>query len=315
MCFNRKGGMMNLVVMAAGMGSRFGGLKQLTPVGPNGELIIDYSIYDAKKAGIDKVIFVIKEEMHKQFQETIGKRIEKVIPISYVFQKLESTPISVNVQRTKPWGTGQALLASQNEVNSSFMVMNADDFYGRDAILQLGNFLKKNPQNCYAMVAYSLKNTLSDNGTVSRGVCELNNDNSLKTITEYTAIKKIGEKIVDLKTNQELDEKEAVSLNLFGFSQDIFNYATQYFKEFLSQETNLEQKEFYLPSIVQEIITREKKTVAVLSTTSKFHGITYQKDLEKLKKYIHEQIKSGIYPDNLWEENNEHKKENANDNY
>lgn len=299
---------MNLVVMAAGMGSRFGGLKQLTPVGPNGELIIDYSIYDAKKAGVNKVIFVIKEEMRSQFEETIGKRINKIIPVAYVYQRLSATPIPVKIKRTRPWGTGQALLSSEPEVEENFMVINADDFYGRDAFLKLGDFLKKNNKDQYAMVGYLLKNTLSDNGTVSRGVVELNKDNTLKKITEYTKIKRVGNQIIDQETNQELGQEKIVSLNLFGFSKEIFPFATTYFKTFLETEKNLEEKEFYLPSIVDNLIEKEKKQVSVLFTTSTFHGMTYQMDLQELKEYIRKQIDLGIYPNHLWEEQNEQQK-------
>ena len=299
---------MNLVVMAAGMGSRFGGLKQLTPVGPNGEFLIDYSIYDAKKAGVNKVIFVIKKEMEEEFRKTIGKRIEKYIKVCYAYQDLEDTPIKIEQKRTKPWGTGQALLASRNQVDAPFMVINADDFYGRDAFMQLGNFLKEvksDKKNHYAMVAYLLKNTLSDNGSVSRGVCELKNG-YLKKVTECTKIERQKNKIISYGEEvQELAEDTLVSLNLFGFTREIFKDATKYFKEFLLQEKNLETKEFYLPSIVQKTIDEGNSDMKVLSTTSSFHGMTYKEDMDKLKEYIKGLIKEGIYPAKLWEENNE----------
>ena len=299
---------MNLIVMAAGMGSRFGGLKQLTPIGPNGEFLIDYSIYDAKKAGVNKVIFVIKKELEEEFRKTIGKRIEKCIKVCYAYQELEDTPIKVEKKRSKPWGTGQALLASRNQVDAPFMVINADDFYGRDAFMKLGSFLKEikpDKKNHYAMVAYLLKNTLSDNGSVSRGVCELKNG-FLKKVTECRKIERQGNKIISYEDEvQELAEDTLVSLNLFGFTKEIFNEATKYFKEFLLQEENLETKEFYLPSIVQKTIDEGNSDMKVLSTTSSFHGMTYKEDMEKLKEYIKGLIKEGIYPEKLWEENNE----------
>lgn len=299
---------MNLVVMAAGMGSRFGGLKQLTPVGLNGEFLIDYSIYDAKKAGVNKVIFVIRKDMEEEFRKTIGKRIEKHIKVCYAYQELEDTPIKVKQKRTKPWGTGQALLASRNQVDAPFMVINADDFYGRDAFIKLGNFLKeetKDTKNHYAMVAYLLKNTLSDNGSVSRGICEIKNG-FLKKITEYTKIEKIGNKIISSEEeNQELPENTLVSLNLFGFTQEIFKDATNYFEEFLLQEKNLETKEFYLPSIVQKTIDEGNSDMKVLSTTASFQGMTYKEDKDKLKEYIKGLIEEGIYPEKLWEESHE----------
>lgn len=294
--------------MAAGMGSRFGGLKQLTPIGPNGEFLIDYSIYDAKKAGVNKVIFVIKKELEEEFRKTIGKRIEKCIKVCYAYQELEDTPIKVEKKRSKPWGTGQALLASRNQVDAPFMVINADDFYGRDAFMKLGSFLKEikpDKKNHYAMVAYLLKNTLSDNGSVSRGICELKNG-FLKKVTECRKIERQGNKIISYEDEvQELAEDTLVSLNLFGFTKEIFNEATKYFKEFLLQEENLETKEFYLPSIVQKTIDEGNSDMKVLSTTSSFHGMTYKEDMEKLKEYIKGLIKEGIYPEKLWEENNE----------
>lgn len=300
---------MNLVVMAAGMGSRFGGLKQLTPVGPNGEFLIDYSIYDAKMAGVDKVIFVIKEEHKDMFRETIGKRIESKIKVEYVFQKLDDLPIipSKEITRQKPWGTGQALLASRNAVDSSFMIINSDDFYGRDAFLTLGEFLKNNHRDDkkhYALVGYKLKNTLSENGTVSRGICESEN-NYLKRVTERTKIAyNQNNNLVYYENDTEtsIDENVLVSTNLFGFTKEIFMDANEYFKEFLKDEENLETKEFYLPTIVQKSIDDDLADVKILSTNSKFNGMTYKEDLKGLKENIQKLIDSGVYPDNLWED-------------
>lgn len=301
---------MNLVVMAAGMGSRFGGLKQLTPVGPNGEFLIDYSIYDAKLAGVNKVIFVIKEEYKNLFRETIGKRIESKIKVEYVYQKLDDLPLkpAKEITRQKPWGTGQALLTSRNAVDSSFMIINADDFYGRDAFLTLGEFLKNNTSNDnkkhYSLVGYKLKNTLSENGTVSRGICE-SEDGYLKKVTERT---KIGynqnKNLVFYENDLEnpIDENVLVSTNLFGFTKEIFKDATKYFEEFLKDETNLETKEFYLPTVVQKSIDDNLADVKILSTNSKFNGMTYKEDLKGLKQNIQELINSGVYPDNLWED-------------
>lgn len=302
---------MNLVVMAAGMGSRFGGLKQLTPVGPNGEFLIDYSIYDAIKAGVKRVVFVIKEEHLDLFRETIGKRLEEHVEVKYAFQKHDDLPISVNVERSKPWGTGQAILASRNYVDSNFMVINADDFYGRDAFMTLGNYLKdiddsdKSIKN-YGMVAYHLKNTLSDNGTVSRGVCEIV-DGYLSKVTERTKIGyKEGELVYfedDLTTS--IDEDVLVSCNLFGFTKGIFEDGMKYFEEFLSSDKDLSRDEFYLPTIVQRSIDDKRAVLKVLSTTSKFNGMTYKEDLEGLKINILKLIDEGIYPSNLWGEEDE----------
>jgi dTDP-glucose pyrophosphorylase len=305
---------MNLVVMAAGMGSRFGGLKQLTSVGPSGEFLIDYSIYDAKTVGVDKVIFIIKEEHQKLFQETIGKRIEKKINVEYVYQKLDDLPTSLDrpIERKKPWGTGQALLTSKKAVDDSFMIINADDFYGREAFETLATFLKnkgkqQEEKKHYALVAYHLNNTLSDNGNVSRGICEIDNG-YLKKVTERT---KIGynykKQLVYYENKQEypIDPNVFVSTNLFGFTPQIFEDAKEYFQDFLKKEENLEEKEFYLPTVVQKSIDDGKADVKILSTTSKFNGMTYKEDLEGLKKYIEELIEKGIYPKNLWEDNHE----------
>ncbi len=299
---------MELLVMAAGMGSRFGGLKQLTPVGPNGEFLIDYSIYDAKKCGVNKVVFVIKKEMEPLFKETIGKRLENHIKVEYVYQMQEDTPIPITIKRKKPWGTGQALLASRNAIDDVFMVINADDFYGRDAFYQLANFLKETSNSTekqhYGMVGYLLKNTLSDNGSVSRGLCELE-DGYLKTIKEHTKIIKQKDKILSLEEGVYLKEDELVSLNLFGFQKTIFEDATHYFKEFLENNKDLETKEFYLPSIVQKMVDDQLADVKVLSTSSSFHGMTYKEDLDALKIYINTLIQKGVYPNKLWGDENE----------
>ena len=304
---------MNLVVMAAGMGSRFGGLKQLTPVGPSGEFLIDYSIYDAIQAGVKKVIFVIKEEHLELFRETIGKRIESKIKVEYVFQKIEDIPIQEKqpLERTKPWGTGQALLTSASAVDDVFMIINADDFYGRDAFLTLGEFLKNNSwktdkKKHYALVAYQLSNTLSQNGTVSRGICEVKNE-YLEKITERTKIGYINNKLVYLEgeNSTPIDKNSLVSTNLFGFTPKIFEDAEHYFEEFLKNEQDLTTKEFYLPTIVQKSIDDNLADVSILTTTSKFNGMTYQEDLKGLKENIKELIEAGVYPDNLWEEKHE----------
>lgn len=300
---------MILVVMAAGMGSRFGGMKQLTPVGPSGEFLIDYSIYDAIKAGVNKVVFVIKEEHLDLFRDTIGKRIESKIEVEYAYQKLDNVPegVSVPQDRVKPWGTGQALLSSAPYVNENFMIINADDFYGRDAFCTLGNYLKnlkddKNKQH-YAMVAYKISNTLSTNGTVSRGVCEVEN-NLLKSVTERTKIEYLNNKLVYYEDDKiyNIDESAPVSVNLFGFTPKVFIDAEEYFKEFLKENSNDLKKEFYLPTIVQKSIDDNKADVTVLHTTSKFNGMTYKEDLEQLKENINELISNGVYPENLWGE-------------
>ena len=300
---------MNLVVMAAGMGSRFGGLKQLTSVGPNGEFLIDYSIYDAIKAGVKKVIFVIKEEHLEMFHDTIGKRLAKHVEIEYAFQKIDDLPegVEINFERIKPWGTGHALLASRDYVDSNFMVINADDYYGRDAFVTLGEYLKNVKSNGnkehYAMVAYKLINTLSKNGFVSRGVCEVKNG-YLEGIIERKHIGYVDDRLVyvDDEKMYDVDKNVLVSVNLFGFTPKVFEKASEYFKEFFMDDKDKREREFYLPTIARKVIEDGSADVRVLNTTSCFNGMTYKEDLEGVKKYIRELIEEGVYPDNLWGE-------------
>ena len=300
---------MVLVVMAAGMGSRFGGLKQLTPVGPSGEFLIDYSVYDAIRAGVTKVVFVIKREHADLFRDTIGKRLESKIEVEYAFQDMNDIPDGYKVpeDRVKPWGTGQALLSCRNCVDDNFMIINADDFYGRDAFMTLGNYLKKIDKNKevqeYAMVAYSLVNTLSDNGSVSRGVCVVHDD-MLETVTERTKIEYIDGKLVYSENDKlyDIDENSLVSVNLFGFTPKVFDDAYEYFIDFFKENKDPLKGEFYLPVVVQKSIDDKRACVKVLHTTSKFNGMTYKEDLEQLKDSIKKLIDEGVYPNNLWGE-------------
>ena len=298
---------MNLVVMAAGMGSRFGGLKQLTSVGPNGEFLIDYSIYDAIKAGVKKVVFVIKEEHLEMFHDTIGKRLSKNVKIEYAFQKLDDLPegVKLDVDRIKPWGTGQAILASRNYVDDNFMVINADDFYGRDAFITLVNYLKsvKNDdiKEHYAMVAYKLINTLSKNGFVSRGVCDVK-DGYLEEIIERKHVGYVDDRLVYVDDEEmfDIDKNTPVSVNLFGFTPGVFDKGMKYFKEFLLDGKDKQEREFYLPTIARKVIEDGIADMKVLNTTSHFNGMTYKEDLDGVKKYINELIEKGVYPENLW---------------
>lgn len=296
---------MILVVMAAGMGSRFGGIKQLTPIGPSKEFLIDYSIYDAIKVGVKKVVFVIKEEHLDLFRNTIGSRIESKIKVEYAFQKMDNIPEGYKVpkNRIKPWGTGQALLSAKTYIDNNFIIINADDFYGRDALTKLANYLKQAKENEYGMVAYDLKNTLSTNGTVSRGICVIE-DGYLKTVTERRKIGYHDNKLTYYENDKYYDvsENSKVSVNLFGFTPHIFDKAEEYFIEFFETSENLETSEFYLPTIVQKSIDNKDATVKVLETTSKFDGMTYKEDLEGVKENILKLVKDGIYPSKLWGE-------------
>lgn len=300
---------MNLVVMAAGMGSRFGGLKQLTPVGKNGEFLIDYSIYDAILCGVEKVIFIIRKEHDSLFRETIGKRIEKKIKVEYVYQDMNDLPCECpkNIKREKPWGTGHALYSARYAINSSFIIINSDDFYGRESFKIISEFLKNNQTDIkkhYAMVGYYLKNTLSNNGTVTRGICEVDNNYYLARITETKNINHQDNKIFYTIDDKKyiIPDNTMVSVNLFGFTKDILEDVEGYLKDFFKTEDNLENAEFYLPTIVRKSIEDKKADMKVLNTNSNYFGMTYKEDLEELKIKIRKLIENGVYPDNLWEE-------------
>ncbi len=283
-----------LAVMAAGMGSRFGGLKQIEPIGPNGEIIIDYSIYDAKKAGFDKVVFIIKKEIEKEFREVTGKRIEKMIDVDYAFQELDKLPegFQVPATRQKPWGTGHAILCARDLIQTPFAVINADDYYGSYAYQTMAEHLKSGT-NEYAMVGFLLKNTLTENGTVARGICEAENG-YLKTITERT-------KIQDSKYTEDgehwipLSEDSVTSMNLWGFDTSIFHHLEEGFLKFCKEKLMEEKSEFFLPSVVDTLIQRGEKKVKVLSTPEKWYGVTYRDDMEMVKQAMSKLTEEGKY--------------------
>ena len=296
---------MELLIMAAGMGSRFGGLKQIEPVGPNGEFIIDYSIYDAKKAGFDKVVFIIKEENYDVFKETIGKRVEPYMEVEYVFQKMEDIPSFVKIPETrvKPWGTAQAIYEAQDKIHGDFLVINADDFYGRESYFVAKEFLQSNIENKYATIGYKAKNTMTKNGSVKRGVIKAKDDNLL-SITE-SKLEYQGNKIIakSLETGNEfeVDKEDLVSMNMLTFDLSIFPFIerrmNEYFKE---NEDNLDKCEFLIPIELERAIEEGKK-VKVLNTNASWYGITYREDLEEVKEAINKLIEQGEYPYNLWE--------------
>lgn len=295
---------MTLLIMAAGMGSRFGGLKQIEPVGPNGEFIVDYSIYDAIKAGFTKIVFIIKKENYELFKETIGKRVEPFIEVHYVFQEQENVPDFVKIPstRVKPWGTAHAILSAKDVIKENFAVINADDFYGRDAYLKIAQFLKNSDKN-YAMVAYLVKNTLTENGSVKRGVCQ-NNNYILENIIECSIEKKENEIIatpLDKTKTLSIKEDTLVSMNLFGFTPSIFTYLEEKQKLFFKEnENNLDTCEFLIPEEVGNLIKEQKVCVDVLTTTSTWLGITYKEDKPYLVKQIDTLIKEGLYETPLW---------------
>lgn len=292
---------MTLLIMAAGIGSRFGGLKQIEPVGPSGEFIIDYSIYDAILNGFDKVIFIIKKENEELFKETIGKRIAKHVSVSYAFQDINEIPFPINYVRTKPWGTGQAILAASKIIDSPFAVINSDDFYGRDCFKKLSECLQKDADD-FNIISYVIKNTLSTNGSVKRGVCSLK-DNKLMAINE-SIITKDSKQIIakNLITNEEqnLDEDALVSMNAITLTPKIFPILQEDFAEFISNANN--DDEFLLPIILNDHLKTGEIKINLIKTSSKWIGMTYKEDQLMVENYINELIKKHIYPESLWNE-------------
>ena len=283
-----------LVVMAAGMGSRFGGLKQVEPIGPKGEALLDFSAYDAKKAGFTKVVFIIKHEIEKEFKELVGKRIEKIIDVEYAFQEIDKLPdgYKAPADRAKPWGTGHAIYCCRDIVKTPFAVSNADDYYGKSAFQKIYNHLKEE-KNDYCMVGFRLANTLTENGSVSRGVCEIV-DGKLKAVTERT-------KIVDCKYTEDdvnwipLSPDTVVSMNMWGFTPDIFKYIERDLITFLNEKIDVPKAEFYLPSVASNVINNNEKDVTVLVAEDKWYGVTYKEDKDDVVKAIAEKIKAGEY--------------------
>ncbi|MCD7882278.1 MAG: nucleotidyltransferase [Lachnospiraceae bacterium] len=302
-----------LVVMAAGMGSRYGGLKQIDPVDAEGHIIMDFSIYDAVRAGFEKVIFIIKRENEADFRATIGDRLSGHIEVAYVYQELTNLPegFSVPAGRVKPWGTGHAVLSCINEVDGPLVVINADDYYGRNAFALAYDFLTQEPASAsggrYMMVGYRLENTLTENGSVARGICETDEEGFLKKITERTHIEKQGQNIIwmedDGVTTHPLAADTTVSLNMWGFSADILTHLKERFRAFL--EENLEKNplkcEYFLPFVVDELLAEEKAAVKVERTPDKWYGVTYKEDKPMLMAAIQSMKEQGIYPQKLWE--------------
>lgn len=291
--------------MAAGMGSRYGSLKQIDPIGPSGEAIIDYSVYDAIRAGYGKVVFVIRKNIETDFRDTLLKRFEKVVDVDYVFQELEMLPkpFTLPPHRLKPWGTAHAILVASEKINTPFAAINADDFYGFDAFQQMANYLSAGEQSAdYSMVGYLLKNTLSAYGSVSRGVCEIDDKNFLKEIHERTNIKKEGEEVFFTKdgNSYRLNEDAIVSMNFWGFTPDIFEKIEAGFKAFLHDNISDPKSEYYIPALVDELINSQKARVKVLTSNSSWFGVTYREDKEHVVKAVAKLVENGFYPVNLW---------------
>lgn len=303
-----------LVVMAAGLGSRYGGLKQIDKIGPNGEIILELAVYDAIKAGVEEVVFILREEIVDDFKELLGNKLSKFINVKYAIQDINNIPEGFKVPegRTKPWGTGHAILCAKDVVKSPFIVINADDFYGRESFKLMYDFLNNNKnENHYAMVGYELKNTLSENGHVARGICTVE-DGELKEVIERTKIIKREESAFyteDEEVWSELNYNSIVSMNMWGFMNSVFKECEDGFKNFL-MELNEETKmngEYYIPLIISNLISSEKAKVKVMSSKDKWYGVTYQEDKALVRNAIGEMIKNGVYPKNLLEGINENR--------
>lgn len=284
-----------LAVLAAGMGSRFGGLKQIEPLGPNGQVIIDYSVFDAVEAGFDKAVLIIKKEIEHDFREVIGKRIEKMIDVDYAFQELDKVPswFTVPSERSKPWGTGHAILCARDVIDTSFAVINSDDYYGKDAYKLIHDYLVSGADD-FCMAGFQLKNTLTDNGTVSRGVCEVGADGKLSSIVERTKIKdcKFTE---DGETWVPLPEDTLVSMNMWGYTTKVFDYLEDGFDRFLKENGTVPKSEYFLPLMVDDVIKSGKTSVSVLPTDSRWYGVTYKEDKDSVVKAFKELTDLGMY--------------------
>lgn len=301
-----------LVIMAAGMGSRYGGLKQIDPVDNEGHIIMDFSIYDAKRAGFEKVVFILKKAIEKEFKAGIGDRISQYMDVEYVYQELDTLPEGFEVPegRVKPFGTGHAILSCKDVVDGPFAVINADDYYGVHAFQEIYNYLTENEDDekyHYAMVGYILSNTLTENGYVSRGICEMDKDAFLTGITERTHIEQrdMGVQFTedDGQTWEDIAADSIVSMNMFGFTASMLKELECRFPEFLKKglEENPMKCEYFLPSVVSDLIEEDKADVKVLRSEDRWYGITYKEDKEAVVSAVQKLKDTGVYPQHLWE--------------
>ena len=299
-----------LVLLAAGMGSRYGGLKQLDGLGPNGETIMDYSIYDAIKAGFGKIVFVIRKDFEQEFREKVLSKYEGHIPAEVCYQSLDALPEGFTVPegREKPWGTNHAVMMAKDLIHEPFCVINCDDFYNRDSFMVIGKFLADLPDNStntYAMVGFRVGNTLSENGTVARGVCSKDANDLLTTVVERTEIMRVDGKVSYKDENGEwvaIEDNTPVSMNMWGFTPDYFAHSDAYFKQFLSDPKNQTnpKAEFFIPLMVNELVNNGTSTVKVLDTTSKWFGVTYSADRQATVDRIQALVNEGVYPNKLF---------------
>ena len=299
-----------LLLLAAGMGSRYGGLKQLDGLGPNGETIMDYSIYDAIKAGFGKIVFVIRKDFEQDFRDKVLSKYEGHVPVELCFQSLDALPEGFTCPegRVKPWGTNHAVLMAKDVIKEPFCVINCDDFNNRDAFMVIGKFLSELPEgstNRYAMVGFRVGNTLSDNGTVARGICSKDADGCLTTVVERTEIMRVDGPVCYKDEEGKwvaVEDNTPVSMNMWGFTPDYFAHSEEYFKGFLADPANMAnpKAEFFIPLMVNKLINDGTATVKVLDTTSKWFGVTYAADRQSVVDKIQSLINEGVYPDKLW---------------
>jgi UTP-glucose-1-phosphate uridylyltransferase len=296
-----------LLVLAAGMGSRYGSLKQVDPVGPAGETILEYSVYDAIRAGFGKVVFVIRRELEKDFNEIFIQKLQKHIEVGYVFQEIDMVPAGIKVpaERVKPWGTAHAVMVAGSKVNEPFAAINADDYYGSDAFMKIGAYLSNLDvnQSTYTMVGFDVDNTLSENGTVSRGVCEVDSNMLLKSVVERFKIENTDKGVICKDESDNafyIDAKSIVSMNFWGFTPNFFSQLETHFQQFIKENFANPKAEFFLPFVVDELIKSKQATVNVLRSTDKWFGVTYKDDKPLVVARIKKLVEAGIYPKNLW---------------
>ena len=297
-----------LFVLAAGMGSRYGGLKQLDGLGPNGETIMDYSIFDAIRGGFGKIVFVIRKDFEEDFRKKIISKYENHIPVEVVFQSIDKLPegFTCPAERVKPWGTNHAVLMGKEVIREPFAVINADDFYGRDSFAVIGKFLSELPEgakNTYCMVGFRVGNTLSESGTVARGICSTDENRHLTTVVERTEIMRINGVVSYKDENGEwvgIEDNTPVSMNMWGFTPDYFNYSEEYFIDFLKENIDKPKAEYYIPLMVNKLINDGTATVEVLDTTSRWSGVTYAADRQGVVDKLQALADSGEYPSKLF---------------
>jgi UTP-glucose-1-phosphate uridylyltransferase len=297
----------SLLVLAAGMGSRYGGLKQIDPIGPSGEAIIEYSMHDAIKAGFGKIVFVIRQSFEQAFKDMIGNKLDGLCEVKYVYQELDKSlgDFQLPESRQKPWGTGHAILVAADVINEPFAVINADDFYGGYSYKAIAEYLTTTAdKNDYCMVGYTLSNTLSENGSVSRGICQCDEDGNLLDVEEYINIEEKDGSLTgtdDSGNEKNLAGQEIISMNLWGFGPSIFDQLKTRFADFLAAYGNEEKSEFYIPFVVDDLIKQSAAKVKVLKSEASWFGVTYPDDKPTVVAQIASLVEKGVYPNNLWE--------------